>query len=118
MEEQERIDHQANIRAAERAHDANNELYDQLNQAAIGSANVALRAFLLINGGAAVALLAFLGSLAGQIDGPDIVTLATPLMDFAIGVAVAALAAGLAYLTNYSAAGVALVASVCHPDQN
>lgn len=101
MTEEERLKYEANIRAAERAHDANERFYEQTNAAAIESANVALRAFLLINGGAAVAMLAFLGALVGEVSGEELIAIASPLATFAWGVASAALGAGFGYLTNY-----------------
>ena len=96
-------DRAARIRAAERAHDNHYAFREQSNGAAIESANVALRAFTLINGGAAVAMLALLGALSDRVTGEQLVLLAIPLSKFASGVAAGALAAGLAYLTNYSA---------------
>ena len=49
---------------AQRAFDLHSSQLDKMNEAAIKSANSALRACLLINGGAAVSVLAFIGSLA------------------------------------------------------
>jgi hypothetical protein len=91
---------------AEREHAREHEHIRSLNEAAMQNANIALRAVLLINGGAAVAILAFIGSLATsaraqvQVNLPDLVS---PLVWFAGGVAAAALGCVLAYCTNYSA---------------
>ena len=46
-----------------RAHDRNKEMSTDLRKAATDSANIAIRAMILVNGGAVVALLAFIGSL-------------------------------------------------------
>ena len=43
-----------------------NEFHRSLNEAAIKGAETALRSALLINGGAAVSVLAFIGGLAAQ----------------------------------------------------
>jgi hypothetical protein len=48
---------------AERAHDRSDAMLAERQKAAIESANAAIRALLLVNGGAVVALLAFLGTL-------------------------------------------------------
>jgi hypothetical protein len=55
-----------NLRQAERAHNANDEFFHRANEAAVKSAEAAVRIALLINGGAAVSLLAFIGGLAAQ----------------------------------------------------
>jgi hypothetical protein len=46
---------------AYRAHNATEEFYSKLNESAIKSSEVTLGACLLINGGAAVSVLAFIG---------------------------------------------------------
>lgn len=56
---------------------------------------------LIINGGAAVTVLAFLGSLASKVDIADLRVMASTIVWFALGVALAVLAMALAYLTNY-----------------
>lgn len=48
------------------ASDRLNSRRDMLNQAAIKAAEAALRSGLLINGGAALSILAFMGSLASR----------------------------------------------------
>lgn len=97
----------ARIRAAERAHEAHERFTAQTNDAAIGSANVALRSLLLINGGAAIAMLAFMGSMLTEVDGDHMVALTRPLSEFAWGVAAAAFAAAMGYLANYSTTSAA-----------
>ena len=53
-----------NRAVAEREHDRVAEFGDRVNEATINGGNLALRMVLLINGGAAVALLSFMGGLA------------------------------------------------------
>ena len=93
--------HEQNAKAAERAHDREEEFARQTNDAAINGANLAIRMALLINGGAAVALLTFVGNLpAGQKQ-----AIARTLDWFAWGVAAALAALALAYFTNYFIVG-------------
>jgi hypothetical protein len=87
---------------AERAHDHITEFGNKVGEAAINGGNLALRMVLLINGGAAVALLSFMGSLKDQRQ-----AIASALAWFAWGVVAAALALGLAYATNFCVAGTA-----------
>jgi hypothetical protein len=89
-----------NRAVAERQHDQIIEIGNRLDEATINAGNLALRLVLLINGGAAVALLSFMGSLKDQRQ-----AIATALAWFARGVA-AALALGLAYATNFCAVGI------------
>ena len=51
---------------AHRAHDKQDAMVEYINKGAMDSAVAALRAFILINGGAAAAVLAFVGGLVGQ----------------------------------------------------
>src|SRR6266581_8178796 len=51
---------------AHRAHDKSNAFHTYVNQAAIDSGNLALRTLILINGGAAIAVLAFLGAVSAK----------------------------------------------------
>ena len=84
-------------RDAERAHDKNHEAWLKTSQAAVAAGNQALRVALLINGGAAVSLLTFVGAL--PVDKKA--AIASTLSSFAWGVAAAALGVALAYCTNY-----------------
>jgi hypothetical protein len=68
-----------------------------LNDAAIKTSEVALRMSLLINGGAAVALLTFVGSLEAK----QKVAIANSLVWFAAGVVLAVLAIAAAYFTHF-----------------
>jgi hypothetical protein len=95
---------------AQREHDLLREHAIKINEAAATSANQALRTALLINGGASVAMLAFIGGLVSNgkvLVGSQLATLAAPLVWFAIGVAFAGLATAFAYFTNYSNVGAA-----------
>jgi hypothetical protein len=95
---------------AQRAHDKNHEFAIKTNESAVNSANLALRTAVLINGGAAIALLAFIGGLVsnGKLPvGDQLVRVTSPLVYFATGVALATLAMALAYFTNYSAVSAA-----------
>src|SRR5262249_10199024 len=70
--------------------------------------NVALRTAVLINGGAAIAVLGFIGAVAAKekITVAQISTIAGSLMWFAVGVACAVLSMTFAYFTNYSMVAV------------
>ncbi len=60
----------------------------------------ALKTILLINGGAAIAWLAFMGTLVTHKPEISILFLTRPLLNFSFGVLVAALASGATYLTQ------------------
>jgi hypothetical protein len=90
-----------NRAVAERQHDQNIEIAKRVDEATINAGNLALRMVLLINGGAAVALLSFMGNLKDQRQ-----AIAGALAWFAWGVVAAALALGLAYATNFCAVGI------------
>lgn len=109
-----------NIKAAERAHDTEEEYGLRTNEATINAANFVLRALLIINGGAAIALLAFIGNLVPPSEYanlPKINPCITSLMWFALGVAVTAFAMAFAYFTNffYGSASVERTRSYEHP---
>jgi hypothetical protein len=99
--------HEQNLRAAERAHDASFDFALKTNTAAIDSSNLALRTAMLINGGAAISVLAFAGGLASRDKVPlgQLTQIASTLVWFAFGVAVATLSMGLAYFTNICVTG-------------
>jgi hypothetical protein len=86
-----------------RAHDKLNELHRYVDEAAIAAGQSALRMSRLINGGAAIALLTFVGTLPKEQKR----LFADTLVWFASGVALAVAALALAYFTNYFMAGVA-----------
>jgi hypothetical protein len=70
--------------------------------ASVSSGAEAVKTALLINGGAAIAVLAFIGGIAsqGRISTSDINDVAGGLSWFGYGVLSAAVTMGLAYLTN------------------
>jgi hypothetical protein len=91
-----------NRAVAERQHDQIIEIGNRLDEATINGGNLALRMVLLINGGAAVALLSFMGSLPKD----QRQAIASALVCFAWGVVAAALSLGLAYATNLFAVSI------------
>lgn len=95
--------HELKREDAQRAHDQASEFTSIINRAAIENANQALRAAVLINGGAAVSVLAFVGGLAakGMVAAEALQQVSSALVWFAIGVSAATLAMGFSYLTNY-----------------
>ena len=100
------IPYDLNIKEAQRAHDSEKEFWLRTNDATINAGNLALRALLIINGGAAIALLAFIGNfvpvLPGEYAGlPKIHPSITPMMWFALGVFASVMAMVFAYCTNY-----------------
>jgi hypothetical protein len=79
-----------------------------MNEQAMNNANIVLRSLLLINGGAAVALLAFVGSMVtsealGLSD--NIAELTAPFLWFGWGIVATVASMAFAYLTNYSIVG-------------
>lgn len=92
---------------AQRVHDRNFDAQQSASEAAINHANFALRTLVIINGGAAVALLAFIGSLVSNTDGQfssKLSAISEPLVSFSWGVASATLAIAFAYFSTYTAA--------------
>jgi hypothetical protein len=92
--------HEQDARIAQEAHDRSNAFARQINDAAINGANLALRMALLINGGAAITLLTFVGDLPAEQKR----AVAATLDWFAWGVAAAMAALGFAYFTNHGLA--------------
>jgi hypothetical protein len=87
---------------AYRAHDKISELGDSINKSAMDSAQTALRTSVLINGGAAVSVLAFIGGLVGHgLKISELGDVAGTLVWFAGGAAAATLGLLLSYLTNF-----------------
>jgi len=85
--------------------------YDS-EEATLKSAENSIRVLLLINGGAAVSVLAFAGSLASKdrVTTDQLSAIAGSLIWFASGVASSALTAFFSYLTNF----FYLVANAAH----
>jgi hypothetical protein len=92
--------HEQNIQVAQRAHDRSEAFARQINEAAINGANFTLRMVLLINGGAAVALLTFVGGLPAEQKR----AVAATLDWFTWGIAAAVAALACAYFTNHGLA--------------
>lgn len=105
--EYERRLYEQNMALAQRMHDQEFEFSQSVGQAAINSGTFAIRTLVIVNGGAAVALLAFVGSLvSGDVEGflDNLADLTSPIMWFVWGVALASGSVGCAYFTNYSIA--------------
>ena len=88
---------------AHRAHDKFDAFVERLDAATIKSSQTVLGACLLVNGGAAVSVLAFIGGLLskGLIEEPtQLKPVADSLIPFACGVGAAVLGMGLAYAVN------------------
>lgn len=84
------------------------EFFQSINEQTIASSNLAMRTLVAINGGAAVAILAFVGSIAGKAEhcsGVELSRLTAPLIWFGFGVTSALASMMLAYLTNYATTG-------------
>jgi hypothetical protein len=94
--------HELKREDAQRAIDLLESRRDKMNEAAIKAADSALRAGLLINGGAAVSVLAFIGSLETKerIALSQLSHVASSLEIFAFGVFAAVVGMGLSYLTH------------------
>jgi len=86
-----------------RAHDRANADLNFANQGALNLSASTLKSLLIINGGAAIAMLGFVSSLAGGtgIESQMLALAANPITYFAFGVAAASLASGLAYIVMY-----------------
>jgi hypothetical protein len=93
---------------AKRAHDTSAEFHAYTNKAAMDGASLALRTLIVINGGAAIAILTFLGGVASKdkSDFTKVGAVADTIQYFAIGVALALVGMALAYFTNYFMAAV------------
>src|SRR4051794_17778362 len=100
--------HDRNREEAHRAHDRNTAAMDAANEITVKTADSALRLAMLINGGAAVSMLAFIGGLASQdrIKIADLKDVSSSLVIFAIGVALSVGGMAFAYFTHYYTVGV------------
>lgn len=103
--------HELKLRHAERAHDRNREMGDLFNANADRNSQAAIRILLAINGGAAVALLAFIGGLASRAnwDLRNLSSVTDQLHWFILGIIASGIAAAAAYVTNYCYAGALLM---------
>jgi len=91
-----------NRQDAMRAHDRSHGVSEALNEATIKAGEAAIKTLMLVNGGAAVSALAFIGGLVGQgrVTVKQMTDVSSSLLWFAAGVALAALALGFSYFTN------------------
>ncbi|GEM_PF-2621010 len=108
-----------NIRAAERAHDLENDIGKRLIDGAMRDAQEVMKALLLLNSGSAVALLAFIGAVVSkEIDSlGDLKPIIYCISWFLVGTVFAALTAGSAYFANtlYARARLILDKTWDHP---
>jgi hypothetical protein len=111
--------HEINREDAHRQHDSNRELFHYVNKASLDGANLALRTLVIINGGAAIAILTFLGGISAKqtVDFLKVGLVAATIKWFALGVALAVIAMALSYLTSYTMAGAinSMKATFDHP---
>lgn len=92
-----------NLEDAKEAHATRRAFINFANQSAIDLTAVAVKAFLLINGGAAVAMLGFVATVASKSESLklEIAAIVDALMWFGWGVLAAAVCSGLAYCVMY-----------------
>jgi hypothetical protein len=98
--ETKKLQHETNLAYYRVQHEHAIEMF----RSVVESGKIALTTSILVNGGATVALLAFLGNMIGKsppVLGPMQVTLVVSLMFFAGGVLAAAVATGSTYVTQY-----------------
>jgi hypothetical protein len=90
------------VRTAERAHDTTTDFGAKANEGAVKAAEEAIKAVILINGGSAVAMLAFIGTVASKdlLSGAQLAQISRPLLWFGFGVASAVVGSAMAYFTN------------------
>lgn len=99
---------------AERQHDLESDFGNRMNEFAVTSANHALRALILVNDGAAIAMLALIVQVVSAEKLKIVLKLSeitAPLSLFAWGVAAAVLSIVLSYFTNYSVATASFLKS-------
>jgi hypothetical protein len=107
--------HDLKLRAAERAHDQAANAAEQYREATVRAGQEAMKVALLINGGAAVAVLAFVGGLATRtgISLGELKAVTHSLYWFAGGVVSAAITAGCGFFASDLYAG-----SMHHQDRS
>jgi hypothetical protein len=103
LHDHEKWVHEQKMGDARRAHDNHHSFFNAMGEAAIKSSELTLRTSVIINGGAAISVLAFIGGLVGhgKIAVGDLGPIAESLSMFAFGVAAATFAIGLSYLVHY-----------------
>ena len=89
-----------NRKTAERAHENLTEFTRQNFQAAFQSGLIAVRTVVLVNAGAAVAVLFFLGIIATKVSVAQISVVASCLVWFVAGITCGLIALTCTYLTN------------------
>jgi hypothetical protein len=107
--EERRYGHDLLREDAHRAHDKNTEFHTYVNKEAILASSLTLRTLVIINGGAAISVLTFLGGVASKekIDFDRVGVVASTLKWFAFGVALAVAGMSLSYLTHFAMTGIA-----------
>lgn len=94
--ERYKVELQANVEAGKRAHEVGMENF----KAVITAGQNAIRTILLLNGGAAVALLAFSGHLIAEAS-PNATRFAGCMLPFALGALAAGIISGGTYLSQF-----------------
>jgi hypothetical protein len=91
-----------------RVHDRTYRVSEALREATIKAGEVAIKTLMLVNGGAAVSMLAFIGGLVGQgrVTVKQMTDVSGSLLWFAAGVALAVVALAFSYVTNYAHVGL------------
>lgn len=103
-EQQRQLDaFKRNLEDAKEAHANRRAFINFANQSAIDLTSVATKAFLLINGGAAVAMLGFVATLSSKpgVVQLELAAIVEALLWFGWGVLAAAVCSGLAYCAMY-----------------
>jgi hypothetical protein len=87
-----------------RAHDRHHERLLKANETAVQAGQIAIRTAVIVNGGAAVSVLAFIGGLVGQgrLGIQEITSVANSLVWFAAGIVCGIGSLGASYLAQYS----------------
>ena len=98
--------HELKIANARRTYDILDAFTDKANDAAVKSSDAVLRACLIVNGGAAIAVLSFIGNLASKDSAvlKGLPSVAGSLLYFAGGVVASLCGYGFAYFTHYMTA--------------
>jgi hypothetical protein len=93
---------------AMRAHDRTYRVSEALREATIKGGEVAIKTLMLVNGGAAVSVLTFIGGIVGQgrVTVKQMTDVSGSLLWFASGVALAVVALAFSYFTNYAHVGL------------
>jgi hypothetical protein len=113
------LEQELNIAAARRSQDARREFNNKMNEATIAAGQVAIRTSVLINGGAAISMLAFLGGLLTQkvASLAQLREVAGSLLWFGGGAGCGTASLGFSYLTNYcvTISSMSIIRTWTHP---